>query len=325
MSDGKVGLPFTRIAERLRTADLPPREEVDAVVAIARGGTVPGALVAYELGRPLRLLQMNYRDDDNTPRHEAPTPLADVPSVTGQRILLVDDVSVSGATLSRARELLDAAHVTTLAFKGRPGAADVVLFPDVPGCVHWPWFEDVTPAPAPHASPRAIIVAGVSGSGKSTVGRMLADRLAWRYVEADDYHPPENVAKMRRGEPLSDADRAPWLAALKAELDASLARGEGVILTSSALKAQYRKILTGDREDVQIVLLHGPARLLADRLNARTGHFFDPHLLQSQLDTLELPAPGERMLVLDIEPEPDRIVDRITRELALTPTTPPTP
>lgn len=143
MSEHAVDLTFTRIAERLRTADLPPREAVDAVVAVARGGTVPGALVAYRLEKPLRLLRLSFRDDANTPKGPHPEPVGAVPDVRGQRIVLVDDVAVSGATLRRARELLDAAHVVTVAFKGRPGTADVVLFPDVPTCVRWPWAEDV--------------------------------------------------------------------------------------------------------------------------------------------------------------------------------------
>lgn len=313
----KVDLTFSRIAERIRTVPLPPREAVDAVVAIARGGTVPGALIAYRLERPLRLLRLTYRDDANAPAHARPEALSDVPDVRGQRIVLVDDVSVSGATLRRAGELLGAASTTTVAFKGRPDAADVVLFPDVPRCVRWPWFEDVPPAPGRAAPPRAIVLAGVSGSGKSTVGRRLAERLHWAYVEADDHHPQANVAKMRRGEPLDDEDRAPWLAALRAELDRHLAAGRGVVLTSSALKAAYRRVLTEGRPETATVLLHGPPPLLAERLGARQNHFFDAELLKSQLDTLELPGPSESALVVGISPDPDAIVDRIVSDLGL--------
>jgi len=317
VSADKVDLTFGRIAERVRAADLPPRDEVDAVVAIARGGIVPGALIAYRLERPLRLLRLTFRDDANAPKTAAPQPLSDAPDVRGQRIVLVDDVTVSGATLRRARELLGADRTTTVAFKGPPGAADVVLFPDVPRCVRWPWAEDVPPPAPRERPPRAIVIAGVSGSGKSTVGRMLAERLGWAYVEADDHHPPANVAKMRRGEPLDDEDRAPWLASLRAELDRRLDAGEGVVLSSSALKAAYRRVLTEGRPEVATVVLHGPPRLLADRLNARTGHFFDPKLLETQLRTLELPGPGEAPLVVGIEPDPERVADRIVRDLGL--------
>lgn len=319
---GGVDLPLRRIAERLRAADLPDPADVDVVVAVARGGVAPATLVAYELDRPLRRLALNYRDDANVPRHETPEPQAAVPDVRGLRVLLVDDVSVSGATLRRAAELLNAAHVTTVAFKGRPDAADVVLFPDVPACVRWPWFEDVAsdvaarPAGA-SGPPRAILLAGVSGSGKTTVGRALADRLGWAFVEADDHHPPANVAKMARGEPLDDADREPWLASLRAALDDHLARGEGVVVTSSALKRRYRERLTGGRPEVATFLLHGPEALLARHLAERTDHFFDPALLRSQLDTLELPGPGEPARVLDAAPPPDVLVGRILAELAL--------
>jgi gluconokinase len=315
----KVDLDFGRIVERVRSADLPPREEVDAVVAIARGGTVPGSLIAYRLERPLRRMRVSFRDDANRPSREAPQPVGGLPDVRGQRIVLVDDVTVSGATLRRAAALLGAARTTTVAFKGSPGAADVVLFPDVPRCVRWPWQEDVPPPPRPAAPPRAIVLAGVSGSGKTTVGRRLAEMLGWDYVEADEHHPPENVAKMRRGEPLTDADRAPWLASLRRELDRHLAEGRGVVLSSSALKAAYRRTLTGGRDDVAVVLLHGPTRLLADRLEDRRDHFFAPSMLRSQLDALELPGPGEAALVIGIEPEPDRIAHRIVRELRLSP------
>lgn len=314
-----VDLDFPRIVERVRSADLPARHEVDAVVAIARGGTVPGALIAYRLERPLRLLRLTFRDDANQPERDAPTAVGDLPDVRGQRIVLVDDVTVSGATLRRATALLGAAETVTVAFKGRPGTADVVLFPDVPRCVRWPWFDDVAPPPRPAAPPRAVVVAGVSGSGKTTVGRHLAERLGWAYVEADDHHPAANVAKMQRGEPLDDADRAPWLASLRAELDRHLDDDRPVVLSSSALKASYRRTLLEGRPEIAMVLLHGPPKLLAERLEQRSDHFFAPSLLRSQLDTLELPGPGEAALVIGIEPEPERIVERVVRELRLHP------
>ncbi len=319
MSVSKTDLTFLQIADRLAAADLPDPGEVDAVVGIARGGVVPAALVAYELKRPLRRLQLSFRDDLNRPQHDTPATVGDVPDVTGQRVLLVDDVSVSGATLKQAASLLNAASVITMAFKGSPDAADIVLFPDVPQCVRWPWFDDVAPPVRTPGAPQALIVAGVSGSGKSTVGRMLAERLGWRYVEADDHHPPENVAKMRRGEPLTDEDRIPWLDSLKQELGRSLDAGQGIVLSSSALKARYRTHLTEGRDGIQIVLLHGSAQLIADRLNARTGHFFDPNLLQNQLETLELPNPNEDLIVVDIAPSPEAVTDHVLNACDLTP------
>lgn len=141
-------MPFDLVAERLRTC-LRGGEfgHIDAVVALARGGVVPAALAAYELGVPLRLLRSRFRDDDNRPLTDAPRISVHLPDLLGQRVLMVDDVSVSGATLRAAREALgDGVEVVTLVVKGRAGAADVVLFDDVPSCVVWPWFEDVAPA-----------------------------------------------------------------------------------------------------------------------------------------------------------------------------------
>jgi gluconokinase len=316
VSEGTTDLTFARVAERLRTADLPRRDAVDAVVAVARGGTVPGALVAYHLEAPLRLLRLSFRDDANAPKTPAPEAVGAVPDVRGQRIVLVDDVAVSGATLRRAREVLGAAHVVTVAFKGRPGAADVVLFPDVPTCVRWPWAEDVA-EPVRSAPVRAVVVAGVSGSGKTTVGRHLAARLGWAYVEADDHHPPANVAKMARGEPLDDDDRAPWLASLRAELERHAAAGTAVVVTCSALKRRYRTFLTDGLPHVATVVLHAPTALLAERIAARTGHFFDARLLRTQLDALELPGPEERARLLAVDAAPDALVARIVHDLAL--------
>lgn len=136
-------MPFERVAARLRerVSDA-ALGRIDAVVALARGGTVPGALAAYQLGVPLRLLRLRFRDDDNAPLGAAPSVVDEVPDVRGRRVLIVDDVSVSGATLRAARDVLGAEAVT-LVVKGPPGAADVVLFDDVPACVVWPWSEDV--------------------------------------------------------------------------------------------------------------------------------------------------------------------------------------
>jgi len=132
-------LPFEAIAERLRhTVRTQPLGELQAVVALARGGLVLGALAAYELQLPLRVLRLRYRDDSNRPLAAQPSALGPIPEVRGQRVLLVDDVSVSGASLRAAQALLGCSGPTLVA-KGRPGAADWVLFDDIPECVDWPW------------------------------------------------------------------------------------------------------------------------------------------------------------------------------------------
>lgn len=317
----EVDLPFDLLAARLRAADLPDPAEVDAVVAIGRGGTVPGALVAFHMDRPLRLLRLSFRDDDNTPARPAPEPVGVVPDVRGQHVVLVDDVAVTGSSLRHARDLLGAAQVTTVVFKGRPGSADVVLVPDVPSCVRWPWKEDVPPAtivahgPGIRTAPRAIVVAGVSGSGKTTVARALAERLGWTFLEGDDFHPPENVAKMRGGTPLTDEDRVPWLAALRTAMDEALAAGHGVVMACSALKARYREILGCGRPEVAVVLLDAPRERVAGFLRNREGHFFEPSLLDSQYRDLERPDPAETVLVTSVDAPPAVLVRRILEAL----------
>ena len=146
-SAAPVALPFRDIATRLKSTlrsavNSGELAELDAVVALARGGVVAGALAAYELGLPLRLLQLSLRADDNVPKWSEPVALGPVPDLRGQRILIVDDVSVSGATLNAAKALLVGATARTLVLKGRAGAADYVLFDDVPQCVRWPYLED---------------------------------------------------------------------------------------------------------------------------------------------------------------------------------------
>src|SRR5437764_9799785 len=123
----------------------------------------------------------------------------------------------------------------------------------------------------------AIVLMGVSGSGKSTVGRVLAGKLGWSFVEGDDYHPPENVEKMRQGIPLNDADRAPWLAALRTRMDEALERGQNIVLACSALKHAYQDYLAQhDPAHIHYVYLHGSAELIRKRLAQRKGHFMNP-------------------------------------------------
>jgi gluconokinase len=161
------------------------------------------------------------------------------------------------------------------------------------------------------------VVMGVSGSGKTTAARGVAQREGWRLVEGDEFHPPANVAKMHAGLPLTDEDRWPWLEAIAREIDGMRARGEQAVVACSALKRAYRDILIGARADVVLVYLQGSKELIATRLVARTGHFMSPTLLDSQFATLEEPGEDERPIVVSIEPPPEAIVDEVVRRLEM--------
>ena len=155
---------------------------------------------------------------------------------------------------------------------------------------------------------------GVAGCGKTTIGRLLASELGWRFDDADSFHPPANVAKMSSGMPLSDTDRTPWLAAIRQHIETCLAEHTGAVVTCSALKDAYRQIITVAPERVKLVHLHGTRELLWERIGGRQGHFMKPEMLESQLATLETPTDA---LTVDISPEPVAIVDNIRRALSL--------
>lgn len=166
---------------------------------------------------------------------------------------------------------------------------------------------------------RAILIMGVSGSGKTVVGRLLATALGWTFRDADDLHPPENVARMRSGQPLTDADREPWLRSLSAVVDAALASsGPGLVLACSALKRTYRNRLRAADPKVKLVHLTGPEPILRERISARVGHYMPASLLTSQLATLEPPEASERALVIDVTDPPEALAARILSELAPT-------
>ena len=165
------------------------------------------------------------------------------------------------------------------------------------------------------ATPRLLIVMGVSGSGKTTIATRLASRLGYRFAEGDDFHPRANVEKMSRDEPLTDEDRAPWLAAIHAFAVERLAAGERLVITCSALRRRYRDTLLSGIADGRMVYLHGTREVIAARLAARKGHFFPADLLASQFSTLEEPATEENALVVDIGPPPDAIVEEIIHDL----------
>ncbi|WP_191283314.1 gluconokinase [Pseudolysinimonas yzui] len=156
---------------------------------------------------------------------------------------------------------------------------------------------------------RALVVMGVSGTGKSTIGRGLAETLGLPFVEGDDLHPPANVAKMAAGIPLTDADRAPWLDRIAAELD------RPVVITCSALKRSYRDRLRAAAPDLVLVYLHGSPELLAARMAQRDGHFMPPSLLESQLATLEEPSADEDAIPVDVALQPDEIVELVVDRL----------
>jgi gluconokinase len=165
--------------------------------------------------------------------------------------------------------------------------------------------------------PAVIVVMGVSGSGKSTIAAMLAHRLHWIYEDGDWFHPKANIEKMHHGEPLTDADRWPWLRAIAAWIDKTRQSGGHGVVACSALKRAYRDILIGERRDVRIVFLKGDRDLIARRIAARDDHFMPASLLDSQFAALEEPAGDERPIVVSIAPHPREIVDDIVAKLGL--------
>ena len=167
--------------------------------------------------------------------------------------------------------------------------------------------------------PCALVVMGVSGSGKSTIADKLAERLSWRYEDGDRFHPASNVAKMSAGHPLTDEDRWPWLRAIADEIDRVCKAGERAVIACSALKRTYRDILVHGRNDVRIVFLNGTQDLIAGRLAARKDHFMPPGLLDSQFKTLEPPGVNENPVTVSIDASIEAIVDDIVHQLRLDP------
>ncbi|MDP9586199.1 gluconokinase [Burkholderia ambifaria] len=155
-----------------------------------------------------------------------------------------------------------------------------------------------------------LIAMGVSGAGKSRIGEMLAERLSCSYTDGDAFHSAANKEKMHHGIPLTDDDRWPWLRTIRAAIEEKQRAGETAVFTCSSLKRSYRDVLRGTDTDVRFVYLKGSFEVLQERLKSRTGHFFDPSLLKSQLDTLEEPGPDEAIEV-SIELTPEQIVDEV--------------
>jgi len=167
----------------------------------------------------------------------------------------------------------------------------------------------------PKPPPLVLVIMGVSGSGKTTVGAMLAGRLHWWFADADDFHSAANVAKMHSGIPLDDEDRMPWLQAIAEQIDRWRADKQHGVVTCSALKQRYREIIVGERPDVRLVYLKGDRPLIARRLVTRHGHFMPSSLLESQLEGLEEPTPEERALTIWVGKAPAVLVDEIIAAL----------
>ena len=158
-----------------------------------------------------------------------------------------------------------------------------------------------------------IVLMGVTGSGKTTVGKLLSKEVGWQFYDADDFHTPASIEKMRNGIPLTDDDRGPWLKALGQLVESCLERGENAVLACSALKESYREFLLVD-ERVKLIYLKGDYALIRERLEARHGHYMNPRLLDSQFETLEEPL---GVWQIDVSMTPDEIVKTIKRELAI--------
>jgi gluconokinase len=166
-------------------------------------------------------------------------------------------------------------------------------------------------------APAVLIVMGVSGSGKSTIGALLARRLHWEFEDADWLHPASNVDKMHNGIPLTDEDRWPWLRAVAAWIDKMRVSGGHAVVACSALKRRYRDILIGDRTDVRLVYLKGDETLIARRIATRHEHFMPRTLLHSQFEALEEPGTDEAPVTVSVEPQPREIVAQILSAMAL--------
>jgi gluconokinase len=161
-----------------------------------------------------------------------------------------------------------------------------------------------------------VIVFGVSGAGKTTIAKLLAEQLGWEFYEADDFHPRANIEKMRSGRPLTDEDRWPWLERLREQTARSLAAKENAVLACSALKRAYRERLRVN-DDVKFVFLRGDYALIENQLRRRRGHFMNPELLQSQFDDLEEPQADENVLTIKLGRTPEELVGEIEAKLDL--------
>lgn len=163
--------------------------------------------------------------------------------------------------------------------------------------------------------PVVVAIMGVSGSGKTTIGRALAERLGWPYKEGDELHPPANVEKMSRGVPLTDEDRWPWLQRVAQWIDDQLAKGEPGIITCSLLKRSYRDLVIDARNRVKLLYLRGDKHVIAERIAQRKGHFMPPSLLDSQFETLEEPGADEHPLIVEVHGSVDETVTCAIRAL----------
>jgi gluconokinase len=174
-----------------------------------------------------------------------------------------------------------------------------------------------SPHAASSAVPAIVVIMGVSGSGKSTVGSLLALRLRWEFEDGDWFHPAANIDKMHNGIPLTDDDRRPWLGAIADWIDQTRRSGGHGVVACSALKRRYRDVLIGDRRDVRLVYLKGEEPLIARRIATRHEHFMPRSLLHSQFEALEEPGSDENPLILSIEPTPREIAAQILSLLNL--------
>jgi carbohydrate kinase (thermoresistant glucokinase family) len=175
----------------------------------------------------------------------------------------------------------------------------------------WPRVDSINAA----GLPSVLVVMGVSGSGKSTIGTQLALALRWTFEDGDWFHPARNIDKMHAGIPLTDEDRAPWLISIADFIDQARLARDRVVIACSALKRRYRAVIIGNRPDVQLVYLKGDMDLIARRVATRHEHFMPASLLESQFEALEEPGPDEHPIVASIAPRPREIVAQVLAEL----------